>query len=145
MTTGLQLAILSGSLVGLGLALLLWRFAPARADAADVARRYSPQGMRDRAATLSATTTTTNTTERLGVWGLGALPASWWGRTPTRELALLRIPLHRHYGTKILFALSGLLIVPIGTYALSFVGLSFPILVPTVGSLALAALLFVLP
>lgn len=145
MTTGLQLALLGGALVGLGVALLLWRLVPARPDAADVARRYSPQGMRDRAATLSAATATTNTTERLGVWGLRSLPASWWGRTPTRELALLQIPLHRHYGNKIVFALTGLLIPPIGTYALSFVGLSFPILVPAAGSLAFAAIMFFLP
>lgn len=145
MTTGLQFALLGGLLIGLGAALLLWRLVPARPDPADVARRYSPEGMRVRVATLSAAATTTTAAERVGVWGLRSLPAAWWIRTPTRELALLQIPLHRHYGNKLLYALTGLLIPPIGIYVLSFVGLTFPVLVPTAGSLALAVFLFFLP
>ena len=35
MTTGLQLALAGGALVGLGVALLLWRLAPAHPDLAD--------------------------------------------------------------------------------------------------------------
>ncbi len=145
MTTGLQFALLGGLLAGFGAALLLWRLVPVRPDPVDVVRRLSPEGVRERAATLAAATTTTNATERIGVWGLRALPAAWWVRTPTRELALLRIPLHRHYGNKLLYAVTGLLIIPIGTYVLSFVGLSFPVLVPMAGSLALAVFLFFLP
>ena len=51
--------------------------------------------------------------ERIGVWAIKALPPALWVRTPTRELALLRIPLARFYGDKIVFALLGLLIPPL--------------------------------
>ena len=43
MTTGLQLALAGGALVGLGVALLLWRLAPAHPDLADALHRLSPQ------------------------------------------------------------------------------------------------------
>ena len=42
MTTGLQLALAGGALVGLGVALLLWRLAPAHPDLADALQRLSP-------------------------------------------------------------------------------------------------------
>ncbi|ACZ32420.1 type II secretion system protein (plasmid) [Xylanimonas cellulosilytica DSM 15894] len=145
MTTGLQIALLGGALVGLGIALLVWRLTPARPDLADVIHRYSPEGVRGRIATESATTSVTNSTERLGVWALRRLPASWWGKTPTKELALLRIPLHRHYGSKVVFALLGLLIPPILGYACSVAGFPLPVLIPTAGSIALAVGLWFLP
>jgi hypothetical protein len=145
MTTGLQIALAGGALVGLGVALLLWRLVPMRPDAADVVKRYSPQGVRDREATTRAALSTTSATERLGVWALRTVPAAWWGRTPTRELALLQIPLHRHYGSKILYAFVGLLIPPIGAYVLAAVWITLPIAVPAAGSLVAAAVLFWLP
>jgi len=145
MTTGLQIALAGGALTGLGVALLLWRLVPARPDAADVVRRYSPQGVRDREATVRAAATTTSATERLGVWALRTVPAGWWGRTPTRELAILQIPLHRHYGSKVLYGLVGLIIPPVGIYALSAVGVTMPIAVPAAGSLLAAAVMFWLP
>ena len=42
MITGLQLALAGGALVGLGVALLVWRLAPAEPDLADALRRLSP-------------------------------------------------------------------------------------------------------
>ena len=50
MTTGLQLALLGGALVGLGLSLIVWRLLPADPDPVDVVHRYSPEGVRARAA-----------------------------------------------------------------------------------------------
>ena len=44
------------------------------------------------------------------MWAIKALPPALWVRTPTRELALLRIPLARFYGDKLTFAALGLLI-----------------------------------
>ena len=44
-----------------------------------------------------------------------ALPAGVWGRTPSRELAILRMPLARFYGEKVLYALLGLAIPPLLT------------------------------
>lgn len=145
MTTGLQIALAGGALMGLGVALLVWRLVPARPDVADVVRRYSPQGVRDREATVRAAATTTSATERLGVWALRTVPAAWWGRTPARELALLQIPLHGHYGSKILYALVGLVLPPVGVYVLSVVGITLPIAIPAAGSLVAAAVMFWLP
>ena len=144
MTTGLQLALLGGALVGLGVALLLWRLTPAEPDLADVVHRYSPEGVRARTA-QATTTTPTGTSDRLGIWAIKRFPASWWGRTPTKELALLRIPVHRHYGKKVLYALVGLLIPPLLTYLFTVLGWSIPILIPTIGSLLAAAAMFLLP
>ncbi len=62
--TGLQLALLGGALVGLGVALLVWRLAPAEPDLGDVVRRYSPEGARARAA-LEAVPVR-DTSEKLG-------------------------------------------------------------------------------
>ena len=42
MTTGLQLALAGGALVGLGVALLLWRLAPAHPDLADALQPAVP-------------------------------------------------------------------------------------------------------
>ena len=41
MITGLQLALTAGGLVGLGVALLVWRLVPAEPDLADAIRRLS--------------------------------------------------------------------------------------------------------
>lgn len=42
MTTGLQLALLGGALTGLGLALLVYRFAPSEPNLADTLDRLAP-------------------------------------------------------------------------------------------------------
>lgn len=144
MTTGLQLALLGGALVGVGIALLLWRLTPAAPDAADVVQRYSPEGVKTRAAARTSLVVT-DTPERLGIWALNRLPPSWWGKTPTKELALLRIPVHRHYGKKVLYAIAGLVIVPVLTFLFIILGWSLPIFIPAVGSVGLAVVLFFMP
>ena len=144
MTTGLQLALLGGSLLGLGFALLVWRIFPAAPDAADVVARYSPEGARSRAASQSALQAN-GTPERLGIWAIKRFPASWWGNTPTKELALLRIPVHRHYGKKVLYAITGLVIAPVLTYFFTVLGWQIPILIPAAGSVLLAVGLFFMP
>lgn len=143
MTTGLQLALLGGALVGLGVACLLWRFSPAQPDLADVVHRYSIAGVKSRAA--AATITPTGTADKLGIWAIKRLPPGWWGKTPTKELALLRIPVHRHYGSKVMFAITGLLIPPVLTYLFTALGWAIPILIPTAGSVGMAAVMFFLP
>jgi hypothetical protein len=95
MTTGLQLALAGGALVGLGVALLLWRLAPAHPDLADTLQRLSPERARR---SVDPSPVGTDSQQRLGVWALKRLPAAAWARTPTRELALLRIPIARFYG-----------------------------------------------
>jgi hypothetical protein len=99
MTTGLQLALAGGALVGLGVALLLWQLAPAHPDLADALHRLSPEQARP---SVDPAPVRADSRQRLGVWALKRLLATFWARTPTRELALLRIPVARFYGEKLL-------------------------------------------
>jgi hypothetical protein len=141
MTTGLQLMILAGGLVGLGVALLAIRLLPAQPDLADALERLTP----GRTDARSVATSPTTGKERVGVWAIRALPPGVWIRTPNRELALLRIPLARFYGDKLTFAALGLLIPPLLAFFFDLIGLGFPVALPAVASLGLAAVMFFLP
>ena len=140
MTTGLQFMVLAGGLVGLGIALMVFRFVPAQPDLADALARLTPARPAP-----SATTQAVGGKERLGLWAMRALPPGLWVRTPRRELALLRIPLARFYGEKLTFAGLGLVIAPLLGWFFDLLGLGFPIAVPALGSLGLAAVMFFLP
>jgi hypothetical protein len=142
MTTGLQLALASGALVSFGVVLLVMRLLPAEPDLAEALTRLTPA--RGRANALSTATTTTGK-ERIGVWAIKALPPVMWVRTPTRELALLRIPLARFYGDKLTFAFLGLLIPPLLAWFFGLLGLGFPVAIPAIASLGLAGVMFFLP
>jgi hypothetical protein len=83
--------------------------------------------------------------QRLGVWVLKRLPAAAWARTPIRDLALLRIPLARFYGEKVLYALVGLCIPPLLAALCYLLDLRLPVVVPVVATLGLAAVMFWLP
>jgi len=141
--TTAQLVIASGALVGLGVALLIWRLVPAEPDLRDALDRLSPNHSRRTPATAS--TAAADTTERLGLWGIKTLPAGMWARTPTRELAILRKPLSRFYGEKILYALLGLVIPPLLTVLFNTFDAGLPLFVPVFASIALAAVMFLLP
>ncbi len=143
MTTGLQLALLGGVIAGAGLALLLWRLVPAQPDLGDVVRRYSEGSARGTRAVTAAVST--NTTERLGVWALKRLPNSWWGRTPTKDLLLLQIPVHRHYGKKMIYFFAGLIIPPGLGYFLIVLDYPIPFLIPVAGSAGMALGMWFLP
>lgn len=147
MITGLQIALTGGGLIGLGLALMLWRLAPAQPDLADVLHRTAPQRARRRNLIEEEAQPSgrPSTTDRVGLWSMRHLPLAAWNQTPTKELALLRIPVQQHHGRKVLQALVGLAVVPVLTLFFTALGWSPPIAVPTVGSLVLAALLFIGP
>ena len=140
MTTGLQLALAGGVLVGLGVALLLWQLAPAHPDLADALQRLSPRAHRVEAIPGAA-----DSRQRLGVWALKRLPAAVWARTPTRDLALLRIPLARFYGEKVLYAVVGLCIPPLLTALFYLLDLPLPVVIPVVATIGLATVMFWLP
>jgi Flp pilus assembly protein TadB len=143
MVTGLQLALAAGALIGLGVALVGWRLAPAAPDLGDALARLSPEHAKRRA--VDAAHPTGDARERLGLWGMKTLPAGAWGTTPTKELAILRIPLSRYYGEKILFALLGLAIPPLLTTFFTLIGARLPIFIPLVATIALAAVMFFVP
>ena len=128
MITGLQLAILSGGLVGLG------RRTPRRAPAACRAgsRRRAGAGVLD--AISQRDGRRLRSVQQGAARPVGAcasLPAGLWVRTPTRELALLRIPVAQFYGEKLMFAGLGLLIPPVLVTLFNAFGLEHPVPAPS--------------
>lgn len=144
MTTALQFALLAGILISTGLTLAVVSVLPGRPDLRDVVRRYSSTNAQRRAAAATLGSAT-DRTEKLGVWTMTRLPSTWWGNTPTKDLALLQIPIYRHYGKKIIAALIGLLAPPLIGYTLLIGGLPIPIALPPAVSIALAFVLFRAP
>ena len=63
------------------------------------------------------------------------LPAAAWARTPTRDLALLRIPLARFYGEKVLYAVVGLCIPPLLSALFYLLDLRLPVVIPVVATI----------
>lgn len=141
MTTGLQLAILAGALVALGITLVVLRFVPAPADLGDVVERYSA-GFQVEGWQLPPGA---SATDKLGVWATKHLPAAWWGQVPTKELAIMQMPLHRFYGKKATHALAGLVIPPLLAFFSTVVGLQLPLFIPVGGSIFLAVFLWFVP
>ncbi|GAB7003977.1 hypothetical protein JCM18899A_14490 [Nocardioides sp. AN3] len=142
MTTGLQLMLVAGGLVGLGITLIVLRLLPAEPDLADALDRLTSTRART---PTSASATSVRGKERLGLWAMRTLPSGLWVRTPTRELALLRIPLARFYGDKLTFAALGLTIPPLLAWFFGLLGLGFPIAIPALASVGLAVVMFFLP
>lgn len=142
MTTGLQLALAAGALVSLGVVLLVIRLVPAEPDLAEALGRLTPA--RGRATTFGASSAASGK-ERLGVWAMKTLPTAMWVRTPTRELAILRIPIAQFYGDKLAFAGLGLIISPLLAWFFDLIGLGLPIAIPALASLGLAAVMFFMP
>ena len=145
MTTGLQLMLAAGILVGAGVALLIWRLAPAEPDLADALRRLSPEHAAH--ATTAAPDHRSRRTgrERIGAWAMRTLPAAVLTSPPRQHLAILRMTLARFYGEKVIFALVGLCLPAFVTTVLLVGGFRLPFAVPVIGSIALAAGLFFVP
>lgn len=141
MSPELMIVMLAGGLIGFGLAMAVIWFTPAVPDLADALKRLSDSPAQTPAGTAGAITGK----ERLGVWAMRTLPAGLWIRTPTRELALLRIPLARFYGDKLVFALLGFVIPILLAGFLGLLGMPLPFPIPAIGCLALAAVMFFIP
>lgn len=141
--TTLQLAIACGLLVGAGLTVIVWRLVPAQPHLTDALDRLAPQRLNP---TDSVTAESNGSVQdRVGLFLQRRVPAISLLKPPTTELALLRIPVHRYYGEKAIFALIGLLIPPALTAALTLLGIGIPFVFPVFGSLALAAVMSFLP
>jgi len=140
--TGLQLALLGGVLMAAGLVLLVSRLAPARPDLADALDRLSPDPHRPQA---PVGVEGVSAADRVGRWGVRLFPALVWGRAPVQQLALLRISTVRFYGEKLLFALIGLVMVPVLSVLLAVLGWRLPIAVPVLVTVGLAVGMFFLP
>lgn len=147
MTTSLQIALLAGGLIGLGLSFLVWHLRPAQVDLASALDRLSA----DRSLSLSPTEKSEehsagqDTRDKLGLWAMRALPLDSLGAPPYRELALMRVPVHRFYGEKVLFAILGAFL-PVLMYVFAvFIGYAVPWFFGLVGALTGGALMFFLP
>lgn len=139
--TAFQLALGAGALAGLGLALLVWQLVPTEPDLADTLNRLGPENSLLRPAPVPPTTSR----DRLGLWLMRHVPVLGWVKVPQRELAMLRMPIHRYYGEKATYALLGLLVPPLTTAAFLIVGVHLPIAIPVVASLGLAAAMSFIP
>ncbi len=138
--TGLQLWALAGGLIGLGLAVLLRRLAPARPDLGSALQQLAPE--LSLAPSVPVTAVTPGGVDRVGAWASRRLPMT---AAPVKDLALLEIPVSRFYGQKVLYALFGLAFPVVLGYAATLLDLSPPILLPAVASLVLAVVLSLLP
>lgn len=142
MIAGLPLAMAAGALLMLGGVLLVARLLPAQVDLAEALGRLTPSQRTDLAGTAEAAT---SGKERLGVWAIRVLPPGIWVRTPTRELALLRISLAKFYGDKLTFAAIGLVTPPLLGLFFDVLGIGLPVIVPAFASVVLAAVMFLMP
>lgn len=142
MIAGLPLAMAAGALLGLGCVLLVARLLPPQVDLADALGRLTPSRHAD---PEPATGAASSGKERIGVWAIRVLPPGMWVRTPTRELALLRISLAKFYGDKLTFAVLGLVAPPLLGLFFNVLGIGLPIVVPAVASLGLAVVMFFIP
>ncbi len=147
--TGLQIALASGTLIGLALALLVWRLAPSDPDLVDALDRLSPDHVVPRRNTpgldVDVDTGTGSAVDRIGLWAMKNLPGGAWAHTPRKDLAILQISETRFYGEKVVWALLGLIMPPLLAAFFTLIGLPLPFAIPTLGSLALAALFWFMP
>ncbi len=146
--TGLQFALASGTLIGLGFALLVWRLAPSDPDLVDALDRLSPDHVVPRRGTGTGDDDATEAgslVDRVGVWALKNVPGGAWGNVPRKDLAVLQISETRFYGEKVVWASLGLIMPPLLATFFILIGLPLPFAIPTFGSLALAALFWFMP
>ena len=141
--TGLQLALLFGALIGLGVAVLIFSLIPAQPDLRDVLSRLSPPARRRvGAAVVSAAP---DTEERLGIWAERTLPARLLGAPPARDLAVLRKTPAQFYGRKVLYGILGLVLPAVLTGFFTLIGIAIPFVVPVGATAILSAVLFMMP
>lgn len=144
MIGALQLAMLAGGLVGLGLALLVWRLRPVQVDLTAALERLSPDRSLSNRAPLG-TTEGLDARDKLGGWAMRELPLDSLGAPPLKELALLRVPVHRYYGEKMLFGLVGLVIPFAMSLLIGLLVFRIPIFFVLMAALILGSVMFFLP
>lgn len=147
--TTLQLAIIAGLLCGSGVALIVLRLLPDQPNLISALERLAPERRNTTAA--PDTGDAGSLQDRVGRYLQRRTPVARWWTAPAKDLALLRIPVHRYYGEKALFALLGLAFPPLLDLGFLLVtaaaghSLSFPWPIPSLVGVALAATLSFLP
>jgi hypothetical protein len=141
--TGLQLALVFGVVIGVGVAGAAYALVPAQPDLGDVLARLSPPARR-RSGAL-AVTATPDTQERLGIWAERTLPARLLGVVPAQDLAVLRQTPAQFYGRKLAYGLIGLVLPSLLTGFFAFLGIHVPFTVPVGATVLLGAVMFMAP
>jgi Flp pilus assembly protein TadB len=144
----LTATVLAGAVAGLGVALVVRELLPAQPQLAAALDRLAPP--RPNAAPTAQeppgdAARTGRLETRVGLLAQRYLTGLPLLSVPTRELALLRIPVVRHLGQKVLLGLLGLLFPVLFTAVARSVGLALPLAFPAVSALVLAAGMFLLP
>lgn len=142
--TSLQFALLAGTLIGVGVAGLVYQLVPPQPALADVLSRLSPPARR-RPGSPTPTTSTPSVQERLGIWAQRTLPARLLGLPPARDLAVLRMTPAQFYGKKVTYALLGLVLPAFVGAVLRLIGIPIPTVFPLAATLGLGAVMFMAP
>ena len=149
MSTGLTAAVVLGATGGLGVTLIVRELLPSVPQLASALDRLAPARVGSGTALLEEEpgedTSTAELEYRVGVWAQRYLADAPFVSLPTKELRLLRIPVARHLGQKVLMALLGLLFPAVFVVLTTAAGYALPIALPAVAALVLAAVLFLVP
>ena len=146
MTTGLTLAVLAGGTAGLGLTLIVRELLPSAPQLASALDRLAaPLPGSLVAAPAGEPAGTSSLETRVGLRLQRHLEGAPFIRIPRRELLLLRIPVARYLGQKVLMGLLGLVFPVLFTAVAAALGYQLPLAVPALGALALGGLLFLVP
>ncbi len=149
MSAGLTAAVLLGATGGLGMTLIVRELLPSDPQLASALNRLAPTRIGADAPAVEERAADDGRTgeleHRVGIWAQRYLADAPFVRIPTRELLLLRIPVARHLGQKVLMALLGLLFPVVFLVLTAAAGYALPIALPAVFALVLAAVLFVIP
>ena len=138
--TALQLAMFSGATITAGLVILIGGLIPAPVHLKDAIGRLQPATVPTHLSSAPV-----DSEVRLGRWAERHLPAMLWGAPPEKDLALLGRSRAAFYGSKIISAALGLLVVPVISLATMLLGWPLPIAVPVLGTLGLATVMWFLP
>ena len=141
--TGLQLALVLGVVIGVGVAGAAYALIPAQPDLGDVLARLSPPARRRPGAPV--VTATPDTQERLGIWAERTLPARLLGVAPAKDLAVLRRTPAQFYGRKVAYGLLGLVLPSLLTGFFTLLGIRVPFVVPVGATVVLAVVMFMAP
>lgn len=144
--TGLQVALISGALLGGGVAMLVWYLVPAQPDLGDVLARLGPHRPDTTAgqAQIEVGADGLDLESRMGAKALRVLPARILDLSPSSDLPMLRMSKLEFYGNKVQLAAVGLVVLPVLTALWSIAG-DAPVLIPVGVSVALSVGLYFLP
>lgn len=139
--TTMQLALIAGALVGMGLAAGVLAFAPTHPALGDFLAHLNP-ATRVR---IAAQPEITSASDRVGVWLMRRLPLTRWLKPPVKELDLLQMPLHRFYARKAIYAGIGLVFPLLFGAGAVLLRIPIPFAIPVAASVAAAIGLSFLP